>query len=158
MPVVQHTQCYLANQLVSTVLSLWSILGLYMSFMPLSSIICMLRFSMMSLHESGIIEHLKARHFRGLKQSNCGPDFTTGSSALDITKVWTVFTIIGSGIFTAAVCLWMETIIFGWSCDSPRNPDDIHCVLAHAMEPKLEETQLSQSEKPSAAMANQSYA
>ena len=93
---------------------------------------------MISLHESGILQHLKARHFRQLREDHCGPEFTAGSSALGVTDVWPIFAIIGSGVIAAIVCLLIETVARKWK---KYHGDDVH---VHGTEPNVEDSQMSQ--------------
>ena len=93
---------------------------------------------MIGLHETGILQHLKARHFRPQKETHCDPKFTVGSSALGLVDVWPIFAIIGCGVTAAIICVLLETMARG------RKKHNVNELHVQDKETAVEDLQISE--------------
>ena len=65
---------------------------------------------MVRLHQEGILEHLRRKYFRFLKETECPPDFRIGSSKLGLHDVWSLFAVGAAGLGLATVVIVLELL------------------------------------------------
>ena len=62
----------------------------------------------MRLHESGILDHLRAKYFPNLTYDYCGERTTAVSSPLTMRDIWPVFALLFTGLFLAILAFVFE--------------------------------------------------
>ena len=79
-------------------------------------------FRMLLLHENGILEHFKHRHFaKYTTLSECSGSAGASASSLPLTSIWPCFTILACGICLGAATLLIERTYR--KCGGKSNPN-----------------------------------
>ena len=87
---------------------LFLLLFVHHSKLCFNVVFCFFIFRLISLHEMGMLAHLKRKFFKNTDL--CGADLRTDSSPLDISHVWTAFVMLGIGLTTSIACLVVEVL------------------------------------------------
>ena len=67
-------------------------------------------FSVVQMHEAGILSYLKRKYFEALVHNPCSEDISVAAAALRVSDMWPPFVVLGLGLVVAGVILLFEWI------------------------------------------------
>ena len=67
-------------------------------------------FSIIQLHEFGILDKLQRKYHRWFREDPCGPDSTAISQVLTLKDIWPLFILVAGGLGVSLVLLGLEFI------------------------------------------------